>query len=459
MTVKPGPMAPHSVPGYWEGLTMRTHHPITLLTRAVLLPGLLSVGIAVATTAQAGNQLFEGSWTVKAQGNECSDAVDPTPGPHCGGGESESDIYGAFGIPQQIQCNANQPRCPFDSTPTNGAGVFAPLGGGLYSQYCAPWANWQGNGTSVRPEKGGTDVSTGMGGVKLPPFYRNPAFFTAGGQPGTTRCDSNSRSSLGGKGLAQAGVPITGTWGATTTTGGAFNFAAAPANGGVRVTGGVGEFPGFYPYRYSYTYVNLKNQTGVFGPGNGPGDFSLARKNDGIYMKQGAAKFGGTMTMLGAYTTKVCYYRNGGCSIGSMNWRYEAIGQPALTSNGVVTQGYIVTYVGHYYHTALNQTSTINVYGSRFPWATGSLTVTATGRGPHNTVHYTMGSDNRTATSGKGTIQLVTPVITRWLQPAVNFETGGVGILRIKFVPEPQTWAMLFAGVSLLGVGYRMRGR
>ena len=428
-------------------------------TRMLVL-GLLSVGIAVATTAQAGNQLFEGSWTVKAFGNECSDLVDPTPGPHCGGGASESEIYGAFGIPQQIQCNADQPRCPFDSTPTDGAGVFAPLGGSQAAAlYCAPWANWQGNGTSVRPAKGETVVSTGMAGVKFPPLYRNPAFFTAGGQPGTTLCSSNTRSPLGGKGLAQAGVPITGTWGATTTTGGAFNFAPAPANGGMRVTGGVGEFAAIYPYVYSYTYVNLKNQTGVFGPGNGPGDFSLARKNDGIYMKQGAAKFGGTMTMLGAYTTKVCYYRNGGCSLGEGKWRYDMIGTSAQTSGGVVTAGYVVTTKQYYYHTALMQISTIDVEGSRFPWATGSLTVTATGRGPHKTVHYTMGSDNRTATSGKGTIQMVTPVITRWLQPAVNFETGGVGILRIKFVPEPQTWAMLFAGVSLLGVGYRMRGR
>jgi hypothetical protein len=49
-------------------------------------------------------------------------------------------------------------------------------------------------------------------------------------------------------------------------------------------------------------------------------------------------------------------------------------------------------------------------------------------------------------------------VLTRWLQPAYNSETGGIGILKIKFVPEPQTWAMLVAGVSLLAVGYR-RGR
>jgi hypothetical protein len=298
-----------------------------------------------------------------------------------------------------------------------------------------------------------------MKGAKVPPLYRNPVFFTAGGQPGTTLCSSNTRSPLGGPGLAQVGVPITGTWGATTTTAGAFNFAPAPANGGVRVTGAVGEFAAIYPYVYSYTYANLKNDVGVFGPGAGPGDFSLARKNDGIYMKQGAAKFGGTMEMLGAITSKVCYYRNGGCSLGEGTWRYEAIGQSGwYDTNSVLTAGYVVTAMQHYYHTALMQASEILVEGSRFPWATGNLTLTATGRGPVNTVAYTQGYDNRTA-SGKGTIQMVTPVITRWLQPSVNFETGGVGILRIRFIPEPQTWAMLFAGVSLLGVGYRMRGR
>ena len=36
----------------------------------LLLVGLLSVGISAATTAQAGNQLFTASWTVKAFGNE-----------------------------------------------------------------------------------------------------------------------------------------------------------------------------------------------------------------------------------------------------------------------------------------------------------------------------------------------------------------------------------------------------
>jgi hypothetical protein len=270
---------------------------------------------------------------------------------------------------------------------------------------------------------------------------------------------------MGGKGRVQAGVPITGTWTATTTTGGYFNFAAAPENHafGVHVTGAAGEFAAIYPYVYSYTYATLRNDKGSFGPGSGPGNFNLLLKQGvkvaSITVKEGAAKFGGTMTMLGNLTTKVCYYRNGGCSLGANNWRYDAIGTSAPTKNGVVTVGYLATYKAYYYHTALMATSTIDVEGSRFPWTTGSVTLTATGRGPHKTILYTQGFDNRTTTSHKGTIQLVTPVLTRWLQPTANYETGGVGILRIRFVPEPQTWAMLFAGVSLLGVGYRMRGR
>jgi hypothetical protein len=434
--------------------------------------GLLSVGIAVATTAQAGTQLFEGSWTVKAFGNECGDATNPTPGPYCGDGQSESSVTGFFGIPQGIQCNNVQPRCPFDSTPTDGLSNWAPLGGtkdGL-SPFCAPWVDWQGNGTTQRPAKGDTAFDTGMKGGKIPPLYRNPAFFTSGGQPGTTFCTSTSTGATpGGKGLAQVGNPVVGMLSASTTgtQQGGFTFAAAPATGtsGVRATGVVGEFAAIYPYVYSYTYATLRNDVGFFGPGSGPGNFTVTKKQGGTVAKmrvtEGAAKFGGTMTMLGAFTTKVCYYRNGGCSLGENDWRYDAIGTSAQTSGGVVTNGYVVTFKAYYYHTALMATSTINVEGSRFPWTTGSVTLTATGRGPHNTVHYTQGFDNRnTATAtGKGTIQLVTPVLTRWLQPAVNFETGGVGILRIKFVPEPQTWAMLIAGVSLLGVGYRMRGR
>ena len=171
------------------------------------------------------------------------------------------------------------------------------------------------------------------------------------------------------------------------------------------------------------------------------------------------------MRMLGALTTKVCYYRNGGCSLGGNNWRYDAVGASVsktfVHGRYVVTMGYQAIYTAIYYNTNLMQQRTKYVVASRFPWTTGSVTVTATERGPHKTVHYAQGYDNRNATTptGKGTVQLVTPVLTRWKQPCCNYETGGIGILRIKFIPEPQMWTMLIAGVSLLGVGTRRRGR
>jgi hypothetical protein len=408
----------------------------------LLMAGLLGAGITTATIAQAGNQLFEGSWTVKAFGNECSDLVDPTPGPHCGGGWSESDIYSAVGLPQGIQCNADQPRCPFESTPTDGYGNFNPFGQGPYGSLpCAPWANWQGMGTTVRPAKGGT--AKGTSGRIVPPLYRNPQFFTSAGQPNTTFCTAASTGATpGGRGLVQAGNPVNGLWSVATTSApnGALTFGPAPVGaGGIRTTNQAGQLSAIYgSYTYRYTYATLRNGSGFFGPASGPGSFNVVHPRDAsIHVKQGSAKFGGTMRMLGALTSKVCYFRNGGCSLGTPNWRYDAIGASAVTSNGDVIAGYLATAKAYYYHTALMQISTVDIEGSRFPWTTGSVTVTATGRGPHKTVHYAQGFDNRHATfsgSSRGTIQLVTPTLTRWLQPAVNFETGGIGIFKLKII-------------------------
>jgi hypothetical protein len=476
----------------------------------LLLVGLLSVGIAAATTAQAGNQLFEGSWTVKAFGNELT------------GGTGDSEFYSATGIPLGIQCNADWPRCPFASTPTNGTGGFHALGGFVVVSpsnplpYCAPWYNWQGSMTmsgaktgTMRPANGETVFTTqkGKGFKPIPPLYRNYQFFTAStsnAMPNQTSCVGTSTSMggfpakttglTGGPGKVNVGNPVTGTWSASTSTvSGNFNFGAAPANGaaGVRIgqgdrttmsgmdyqgsarSGAIGQFHNTYPYVYSYTYATLRNAAGDFGAGEGPGnffhDYGIPAGDAQITIKEGPNRFGGTMRMLGALTTKVCYFRDGGCSMGRNNWRYESIGASAnltYTSTGtgsssMVRSGLEVTNVAYYYHTALMQQSTVQVEGERFPWTTGSVTVKATGRGPHKTVHYAQGFDNRNTTTSlrKGTIQLVTPVLTRWMQPAANFETGGIGILRIKFIPEPQMWAMLAAGASLLAVGSRLRGR
>jgi hypothetical protein len=445
----------------------------------LLWVGLLGVGIGAATSAQAGTQLFEASWIVRAFGNAC-DKDDSPPGPHCTQTAHSFEFYSASGFPKGILCHPAQPRCPLPSTPlSKRKGKFSPLGGS-YDQgfYCTPLSDY-GSGTTTRPAKGAT-VKT-PSGAPIPPLYRNPVFFTPGGQPDAYSCNARSTDGFGGLGPAQLGQPVTGVWSANTTgtQRGGFSFAAAPTAPpagllkGVRTTGVFGEVGVTYPYLYSYTYATLRNDAGVFGPGQGPGSFNVAFGPGGsgfasINVVQGKAKFGGTMKMLGAMTTKVCYWLaagGGGCSLGVNNWRYEAIGAPTVTTEfGApilpITMGRVYTHYERYFNTRQGSYSGVTASGSRFPWTTGSVTVTAVARGPHKTIHYARGYDNRNTTTpnGMGTIQLVSPVLTRW-DGYTLYETGGIAVLRIKFLPEPRTWAMLIAGVSLLGVGTRMRGR
>ncbi len=432
-----------------------------LFNTRLLAAGVASCALAMATSAQAANQLFNASWMTKSFGNERE------------GGTGESEFYSVFGMPQGVACNPNQPRCDFESTPTDGNGNFNPLGGSIdMALFCAPWYNFDGMGTAVRPAKGDTPKTSGKNQRPIPPLYRNPFFFTPLGNADRFSCTATSTDGMGGPGLVQAGNPVRGKSVQAVTTGGAggsFNFPKAGAVGakdGIRVTGEVGEFGALYPYVYSYTYATLKNEAGVFGPGKGPGAFNIQYLQGqnvvaSINVKQGAAKFGGTMKMLGALHTKVCYYRNGGCSLGGANWLYDWVGTYANTNGGVVTQGYQIFGSAVYFNSGLGQFSTVMIEASRFPWTTGSIELTAVGRGPHKTVHYAQGYDNRFTDAGelKGTIQLVTPVMTRWLLPGASWETGGIGILKLAFIPEPHTWLMLAAGISLLGVGYRMRGR
>jgi len=411
-----------------------------------------------APSALAGTQLFSGSWHVKAFGNERT------------GGTGASSVYSAVALPLGQQCNPLQPRCPFQSTPTDGKGRFAPLGGSqAYGLYCAPWYNFGGNGTTARPPKGKTATTGGRNQRRMPPLYRNPAFFSPGGAPNRTFCTATSTGyTPGGKGKVQAGHPATGhSVPATRTAAGGFHFATAKSSGssGIRATGVAGERGVLSPYVYDYVYATVRNAAGDFGPGKGPGSFNIPYlagklKVASIRVKQGPAKFGGTMRMLGALTSKVCYYRAGGCSLGELNWLYDAVGTTGgHTMTGVVTKGYQVLTSEFYWNSGLGAPSTVMLVGSRFGWTTGSVTVTAVGRGPNKTVHYAKGYDNRTPTSGRGTIQLVSPLLTHWLQPAVKFETGGIGILKLKFVPEPDAWLTLAAGIALLGAGYWRRAR
>jgi len=425
--------------------------------------------LLAASNAQAGTQLFQGSWVVKAFGNERT------------GGTGESEFYSANRVPLGAQCNSRQPRCPYKSTPTDGAGFFRPLGGSRYQAlYCAPLSSIAG--TTVRPTKNAlSSISTGMRLRPIPPLYRYPAFFTESGNPNTTHCDPRSTSlggygSLGGgPGVVQAGRPITGSL-LVATTGGAMGGLSFPAGGsrsedGIRATGIVGQFEQNSPYLYSYTYATLRNGAGLFGPGSGLGDAYLRLPREGsgapnahIQIKQGTHKFGGVMKMLGALTTKACFYRSGGCSFGWDDWLYDLAGATGeyRSSGGQITKGYPALTTAIYFNSGIGAYSTIRVVGSRFGWTTGSVTVTAVGRGPHKTVHYAHGYDNRATTSmgaRTGTIQLVTPLLTQWLQPAIKYETGGIGILKLRFVPEPRGWWVFFAGTGALILLYGLKLR
>jgi len=90
-----------------------------------------------------------------------------------------------------------------------------------------------------------------------------------------------------------------------------------------------------------------------------------------------------------------------------------------------------------------------------FPWTTGSVSgVAFTGYAPTRTT--AMGYDNR-STGGKGTIQLVTPLVYSFDSLPFGDVGGFANTWKVKltFVPEPRGLLMLGAGFALLGLVYR----
>ena len=70
------------------------------------------------------------------------------------------------------------------------------------------------------------------------------------------------------------------------------------------------------------------------------------------------------------------------------------------------------------------------------------------------------GFDNRDA-KGYGEIQMVSPMLTRWIygNGNVSYFTGGIAIMRLRFTPEPHAWMLLGSGLSMLGLLYRANRR
>jgi hypothetical protein len=450
--------------------------------------------VAFASESFAGTKLYQGSWIAESFGND-----------KVGIGTKESKYFEVAGIPLGNNCHPNAPLCDFYSTQVTTTGTPSAPGatGTLWNPLgpkCRPLASTElprpALGNTLTPS-GATCPFTATYGTqhitpcnKTAPLYRNKAFFTpTSGLLASNQSCSGAQTVSGAKavvplltldnplrGKVMKGHPLTGSQSATTT-GASFNFPAAPAspgpgNGMFRTT--KGSFVGEGPYRYSYTYAQLRNDAGSFGPGKG--FFSVAAPTPTLSFKNkvganyvatmkvrpGANKFGGVMKLLGSYTTKVCYFYAGGCGLGYGTWDYELIGaagyKNSATGSKVVTAEYTTNFVFTYYNTELGTIGKYDIVAQRFPWTTGKVTVSATVRGPNNTFEQREGFDNRV--DGVGTVQLVSPILTQWLSQfggGEKFETGGIAVMQIKFVPEPGGVASLVAGLSMLWVLRRFR--
>ena len=258
--------------------------------------------LSSSSQSLAGNRMYDASWIAESFGNDNVNI-----------GTGDSRYFEVYAVPWGNQGHSQNPLCDFSSTPVTTAGVgteWHPRGPG-----CRPLTA----GEMPRPAKYGT--LTPLGGScpgapalvcsKAPPLYRNPLFFTAGGvarhtwiQGSTTVGGFPATMYLGpgdpNRGKGMKGAPVEGGGTATTTSAPAipgkfaFNFPAAnpaPATDGFRRTT-IGSFPSVFPYLYSYTYANLRNDAGSFGAGQG-------------FFSTEAATIGGVDRTMATFTLKV----------------------------------------------------------------------------------------------------------------------------------------------------------
>jgi len=211
-------------------------------------------------------------------------------------------------------------------------------------------------------------------------------------------------------------------------------------------------------FNFEIEHANLKNAAGGFAKAGGPGNFTIKpdpKQATRVGVTAGKNRFGGTMRLLGSYYT-TRGIETATTSVASTPWNLQYVGAGAKTAKGVVTAGLkYTTMISRPYHYPGKfdyspRTATITV----FPWTTGIAEVTALG-GPQATILKRTGYDNRTP-AGAGTIQMVSPALARWKNPTAAYFTGSIATLTLKFVPEPDAWLMLVAGIGSLAFLYRV---
>jgi hypothetical protein len=221
------------------------------------------------------------------------------------------------------------------------------------------------------------------------------------------------------------------------------------------------------PYIWSKVYIDLKNDRAVFCENCGVGRYSSNAGfkftefggYGGMSVIPGEHKFGGTMRLLGTVYDLEGFKSEFDTYVAKYEWLFQYMGGGGSASNSAIqgpgqAVGYN-PYIGRF--GGFTGTTTVRAYV--LSWTTGTATVTATG-GPYVTVLARAGFDNRTG-HGRGDIQMVSPMLTRWIYKGGTkaYFTAGIGIMQLRVAPEPHEWMLLGAGLSMLGLLYRANRR
>jgi hypothetical protein len=407
----------------------------------IVTASLLALGFAM--TAQAGPRLYEGSLIIHAFGNDATATTGttaafttnlplevPRAGAHCN--THTFHVKETKTFPTYYNTNT----APDEGNGNYNVFTIPSYGGQVASVYFpdAPW--WK-----TRP--------AGCG----PETLAKGAPLTGQGSIHTTGNTSTSRASSNPRGFTLIASDLYG----------AEDGASARYRS---------------PYLWEKRHANLRNQRGVFCEGCGPGrydsaprfSFSNLRKGertgkDRLGVTPGANKFGGTMKLLGTVYTNEGFGRSSYDSYISENtWLFDYVGAGAYASGGAITAPAFGQDYNHYIGRYAGFTGTHTVQAFALSWTTGTATVSGSGSfSPFITVMARAGFDHRTA-HGYGEIQMVSPMLTRWIYDfrrnrKLVYHTGAIGILKLRFTPEPQLWMLLGAGLSLLGLLYRAKRR
>jgi hypothetical protein len=292
-------------------------------------------------------------------------------------------------------------------------------------------------------------------------FPFNQKFFIA--RPLGARCNPGNGGVTCGTETLQEGAPLVGS-GTVSLYRGASPPSFTIPRYAMKATA-TGSLPLYSPYKYISTYANgIGNATGFFGPGGGPGTRTFTVPGNGgpgarIAVTAGAKQFGGTLGILGAIGTKRAHDYKNKTFVANKQFFRTVLGRSCTGTGCLLPTTYPTATIYMKYRTAMGKATTVFMTPWGLPWTTGTVSITATA-GPFPTLFRRTGYDHRTA-KGLGTIQMVSPHLVRWefanRDGPWDRHLGTIGILRIKFVPEPSGWVMLVTGVGLLMVLYRMR--